>query len=103
MCGGFFFADLVTSMANVHVSAQMRRGIVERELGYYRGALRREVSIVFAVAMHDTHNRVFFRSRDDLSRPFATFSLNGARRLFAATRYFTRLPARRGKRLFALV
>lgn len=38
-------------MANVDISAQMRRGIVERELGYYRGALRREVSIVFAVVL----------------------------------------------------
>lgn len=36
-------------MAIADVSAQMRRGIVERELGYYRGALRRKVSIMFAV------------------------------------------------------
>lgn len=51
-----FLADLVTSMAIADVSAQMRRGIVERELGYYRGALRRKVSTVFAVF---AHNRVF--------------------------------------------
>lgn len=45
-----FLADLVTSMAIADVSAQMRRGIVERELGYYRSTLRGEVSDdVFAV------------------------------------------------------
>jgi len=38
-----FLADLITSMAIADISAQMRRGIVERELGYYRGALRRKV------------------------------------------------------------
>lgn len=32
-------------MAIADVSTQMRRGIVERELGYYRGALRRKVSV----------------------------------------------------------
>lgn len=36
-------------MAIADVSAQMRRGFVERKLGYYRGALRRKVSIMFAV------------------------------------------------------
>lgn len=35
-------ADLVASMAIADVSAQMRRGFVERELGYYSGALRRK-------------------------------------------------------------
>ena len=33
-------------MAIADISAQMWRGIVERELGYYRGALRRKVSAV---------------------------------------------------------
>jgi len=35
-----FLADLITSMEIADVSAQMRRGIVERELGYYRSTLR---------------------------------------------------------------
>lgn len=47
-----FLADLVASMAIADVSAQMWRRIVERELGYYCGALRRKVSvIVFAGVM----------------------------------------------------
>lgn len=54
-----FLADLVTSMAIADVSAQMRRRIVERELGYYRGALRRKVS-VHRVCWCDAHNPIFF-------------------------------------------
>jgi len=46
-----FLADLITSMAIADVSAQMRRGIVERELGYYRGALRRKVSVCHGTSL----------------------------------------------------
>lgn len=50
-----FLADLITSMAIADVSAQMWRGIVERELGYYRSTLRGEVGDV-CLPPCDTHN-----------------------------------------------
>jgi len=54
-------------MAIADVSAQMRRGIVERELGYYRGTLRRKVSTVFTIAIILV---IEFSSARCLSKPF---------------------------------
>jgi len=60
-------------MAIADISAQMRRSIVKRELGYYRGALRRKVSIVFTVVVTLV---IEFSPARYLGKPFIATSFN---------------------------
>lgn len=57
-----FFSDLITAMEDVDVSAQVRRGFAQRELGYYRSALRRKVGIMFVIVTNfpSIQNACFF-------------------------------------------
>jgi hypothetical protein len=60
-------------MAIADISAQMRRSIVKRELGYYRGTLRRKVSTVFTIVVTLV---IEFSSARYLSKPFIATSFN---------------------------
>lgn len=44
-----FFSDLVTTMENIDVSAQMRCSFAQRKLGHNRSPLRRKVGIIFFI------------------------------------------------------
>lgn len=59
-----FFSDLVTTMENIDVSAQMRRSFAQRKLGHNCSPLRGKVGIIFVIWDYIPIN--FFISLPDL-------------------------------------